>query len=225
MLLASCTRSIADIAAHPKRQAGDDSRHLSFDLVNAILIMEHAEMAETVGVLSILDGAMLDEARRLWKLFETEYGSRGVQSFDHPNLTFQAGLSSDVSALTAALSCLSRDLHAFEIIVDGWGCFEVANVIFLNVVLTPELRHIHEVVYRKLQAHCVEPFAYYLPGQWHPHITVAMDDLGDADFCRAKQDLRAYHPRYQLILSNIHLVQLNRQSGRIEVIQSYALRR
>jgi 2'-5' RNA ligase len=182
-------------------------------------------MVETVGVLSILEGAVLEEARRLWRLFAAKYGSRGVQSFDQPNLTFQGGLSSDIAALTAALSSSSRDLHAFEIMVDGWGCFEATNVIHLNVALTAELRHMHEVVNRILQAHCAERFANYLPDRWHPHITVAMDDLGDAAFSRARQDLLSYHPRYRQILSNLHLVQLNRGSGRIEVIQSYALRR
>jgi hypothetical protein len=128
MLLASYTHSIADIAAHPKCQAGNDCQYLPFDVVGAILVMERARMVETVGVPSMLEGALLDEARRLWKLFETAHGSS-------------------------------------------------------------------EVVYRILQAQHVELFAYYLPGQWHPYITVATDDLSDADLCRARQDLRAYYPR------------------------------
>lgn len=182
-------------------------------------------MVETVGVLSILEGAALVEARRLWRLFEAEYGSKGVQSFDHPNLTFQAGYCSDIGALSDTLSLMSCSLHAFEITIDGWGCFEAANAIYLNVALTTELRRIHEAVNRIVQADCAELFANYLPDQWQPHITVAMDDLGDADFCRAKQDLSTYHPRYQQILSNLHLVQLDRKSGHVEIVQSYALRR
>ena len=182
-------------------------------------------MAKTVGVLSILEGAVLVEARRLWKLFETRYASEGVQSFNHPNLTFQAGRCSDIGVMTDALSHLSLGLHAFEITVGGWACFEVANAIYLKVGLTTELQRIHEAINRIVQAHCAEIFANYLPDQWQPHITVAMGDLSDASFCRAKQDLSTYHPRYQQILSNLHLVQLDRKSGHVEIVQSYTLRR
>ncbi len=89
-------------------------------------------MVETVSVLSILQGAMLDEARGLWTLFKVESGSKGVALFDHPNST-----------------------------LSSW----------------------------------------------------------------AKQDLHTCHLCHRQTTSNFHLVQLDRNSGRIEVIQSYAPRR
>ena len=61
-------------------------------------------MATTVGVVSLLEGPARDEALRLWQLFETEYGSRGVQTFPHPHLTFHAGACLDVAELDDALA-------------------------------------------------------------------------------------------------------------------------
>lgn len=152
MSLGSCRRSIAKFAAQPKRQARGDAQSLLLEIINAILVME---LRRWYSPLAYYPYWM--ESR--WRLFETEYGSRGV--------------------------------HSFGI----------------------------------LRADCVELFACYLPGQWYPHIYVAMDDLCDADVSWAIQEPRAYHPRCHHTLSNTHLVQLNRKSGRIEVIYSYALRR
>ena len=56
-------------------------------------------MSVTVGVLSILEGVARQEAHRLWTLFEIVYASTGVQSFAHPNLTFQVGLCRGVDSL------------------------------------------------------------------------------------------------------------------------------
>lgn len=182
-------------------------------------------MSEIVGVLSILEGALLDEAVRLWKLFETDYHSTGVQSFDSPNVSFQGGNCQQVAAVQAALSPLTRRLSPFEIIVDGWSTFEASNVVFLRVLLTAELKRIHQLLNDLLQQHCHEVFAIYLPTRWQPHITLAMQDLRDDGFERAKRELRDYHPRYQQVLSNLHLVRWCHDTGRIEIVHSYALRR
>jgi 2'-5' RNA ligase len=182
-------------------------------------------MSETVGVLSILEGPLLDEALRLWKLFETDYHSTGVQSFDHPNVSFQGGQCEQLAAVERALSELAGCLSPFEVIVDGWSCFESSNVIFLMVVPTDELKHINRLINDLLQQHCREVFDAYLPTRWHPHVTLAMQDLSDDDFERARRDLGDYRPHHRQTLSNLHLVQWHHDSGRVETVYSYALRR
>ncbi len=56
-------------------------------------------MTETIGILSILEGDLADEAKRLWQVFETRYASKGVQTFDYPNVTFQGGDCHDMAAV------------------------------------------------------------------------------------------------------------------------------
>jgi 2'-5' RNA ligase len=186
-------------------------------------VLEIKVMLRTVGVLSVLEGAALDEARRLWRLFETVYASKGVQSFDHPNVTFQGGQCRDVARLDSALLDLNRQLRAFEIIIDGLGYFEVcSNVVFLKVQPTEELRRINRAVNDVLRGHCDELFEYCLPRKWVPHVTVAMEDLTDENLERVKKDLGEYHPYYRQVLSNIHLVQRCEDTGRIEILRSYS---
>ncbi len=181
-------------------------------------------MGETVGVLSILEGKMLNEAKRLWKLFETEYASKGVQSFDFPNMTFQGGQCRDLPGLKDALVALARQLQPFEVIIDGLAYFEShPNVVFLKVQPSDSLRRIQEVVHETLEPYCENLFPNYRPETWTPHVTVAMNDLTDPAFRRALHDLRDYHPYYRQTISNIHLVHVLEETGRIEIVASVSL--
>ena len=179
---------------------------------------------KTVGVLSLLEGTLLAEARRLWKLFETEYGSTGAQAFDYPNLTFQGGICDDVEGLAGALAGMCQQTAPVEIIVDGLGYFETpAPTVYLKVQRTEELQHINRAVNAVLSATCVHVAEYYLPERWVPHVTLAMGDLTPHDLERSRQDLRQYHPRYQQVISSLQLVQRHEPTGRIEIVQGYPL--
>jgi 2'-5' RNA ligase len=181
-------------------------------------------MKETIGILSILEGALAEESKRLWTLFENTYGSKGVQSFDYPNLTFQGGECPDMAAAQKALVTLSHKLSPFTVTIDGLDYFDTSSkAIFLNVLLTDELRHINQMVNDMLARCCGTVFELYRPEHWRPHITVAMDDLTDDNFTRAWHDLRDYQPHYQQTLSTISLVCLNSATEHIEIVQHEAL--
>ncbi|HVO44516.1 MAG TPA: 2'-5' RNA ligase family protein, partial [Aggregatilineales bacterium] len=146
-------------------------------------------MTELVGVLSIFEGDLQAEAKRLWKLFERDYASTGVQSFDFPNVTFQGGHCRDLAPVKAALADLSRRLRPFTVVIDGLDYFEGhAKAIFLDVRFTDELRHINRVVNEMLAGCCETVFEQYRPENWRPHVTVAMNDLTDDAFARAWHD-------------------------------------
>lgn len=181
-------------------------------------------MGELIGVLSILEGDVLTEAQRLWRLFETEYASTGVQSFDWPNVTFQAGHCDDVSRLEDDLGTLARNLPPFEIVVDGLAHFESQpKTVYLQVLPTDDVRRVNRAVNEMLEHHCAKVFKPYRPKNWIPHVTVAMKDLTDEAFDRAINDLRDYHPFYRQTISNINLVQALNDMKRIEIIKSVRL--
>ena len=119
---------------------------------------------------------------------------------------------------------MSLRLRPLELTIDGFGYFEArSKVVFLKVVLTEDLRCLNQAVNDLLQKRCDNVFQDYLPERWVPHITVAMGDLSDGDFERARRDLRRRHPRYQLNIPNMHLVQRDERTGRSEIIRCYAL--
>ena len=148
-----------------------------------------------------------------------------MRSFDHPNLTFQGGSFQDVPALIPALSALGRQLEPSEVVVDGWSCYQPSNTVFLKVALADQLQQVQHKVHALLEGHCQDLFAHYLPTEWQPHITVAMDDLSDVGFDRARRALRAYHPRYRQVLSNLHLVELPQEPSCVEIACRFMLGR
>lgn len=182
-------------------------------------------MTDIIGILSVLEGPLAAESKRLWQLFEARYASRGVQSFDYPNLTFQAGTCQDMAAATHALVSLSQALHPFEVIVDSLAYFEgPSKTVFLKVRLTDELRRIHGAVHRALQPCGAGIYQRYLPEQWQPHITLAMDDLTEENFARAWKDFQDYHPFYEQQISNLCLVYMDRSTEHIKIARRKSLR-
>ena len=180
-------------------------------------------MSTIVGVLSILEGALPKEAERLWQVFDRQYGSIVVRSFDYPHLTFQGGQCDDVVSLRHDLSCLCRKLTPFTVVVDGWDCFRPANVVFLDVVPTDQLLRVHQAISELLRRHSGQLLPRYLPARWHPHITVAMGDLSDEMLARALSDLSEYHPKYQQEFSTLSLVQRVHEAQHVDLVASFEL--
>jgi 2'-5' RNA ligase len=180
-------------------------------------------MATTVGVVSILEGPARAEAKRLWKLFETEYGSRSVQAFDHPHLTFHAGACLDLTELDDALSEACRQIRPFDMEIDGLGYFDSESpVIYMTVVPNRELLALHRQIGEAMGSHCVGMFERYLPGVWVPHISLGMGDLTPANFKRAWRDLQGLRPQFHIAFSNAHLVRRDSETGLVEIVSSYS---
>lgn len=179
-------------------------------------------MATTIGVLTLLEGAARDEALRMWSWFETAHGARRVQSFAHPHVTYQAGICADVDELSDALVALCEQLPLLEISIDGLGWFDAASkVIFMKVRPTDELLAMHSAINDLVSRHCADVFDLYLPGNWEPHVTLAVGDLTDDAFEQAQRDLSDYHPQYRQVLSNVHLVRRDGETAHTEIVRSY----
>jgi 2'-5' RNA ligase len=172
--------------------------------------------------MTILDGPLRDEASRLWRVFEVEYGSVGVQTFPHPNLTFGAGRSRDAHALAGRMENLSKGFGSFELRVTGICCFsEPHKVVFLRVALTEQLAAIHRSVDRVLQQHCEDLFEHYRPAAWVPHITIGMGDLSQEAFERARTELSAYNRDLMQSACELSVVQSALEGPGFEVVRRW----
>jgi len=160
----------------------------------------------------------------MWRLFEEEYNSRAMQSFPHPHMSFQAGISEDLQAIDLDLQKLTSQISPFPVAIGGIDIFEKPErVIFLSVTKTKELQKIHKKIDHLLQEHCSRTFRFYSPPDWLPHITLAQGDLTLNQFRKAKKDLENYHPHYKLILHNICLVRWYGQDRKVRIHKKYVL--
>ena len=178
----------------------------------------------TVGLMTILEGPLRDEVLRLWRVFEVDYGSVGVQVFDHPNLTFVGAGTCDLARMLPSLEELSAELPAVELKVRGIDCFhEPDRVVYLGVELSNELAKVHRAVDDLLVRRCDGLARLYRPGSWVPHITLAMGDLTQGAFDDARERLAEYDREYVVVADRISLVQSAPQDQGYEVLGQWAV--
>ena len=176
---------------------------------------------DTKGILSTIEGQPYKDVKRLWKLFEKQYNSIGVQTFNHPNVTFQGGEVTDIKVLVREFRDFAVEIEPFKIEVDGLGRFD-RSVIYLRVKKSREIARINEVANQLLKTRCVKVFEEYSPERWIPHITVAMGDLLESEFDKAWSSLSGVKFGFEQQLHNICLV--NRHpSGKIKILRKFPL--
>jgi 2'-5' RNA ligase len=174
----------------------------------------------TVGILSILEDEPYKMTRKLWKLFERTYRSRGVQTFNHPNITFQAVKTTNLKELRKEFQKVVGEIEPFEIEVDGVGHFD-KKVIYLSVKKTKNLARINKLANEFLRMYG-ELFESYYPDRWTPHITLAMEDLTETSFDQAWNRLANHKIEFRQTLHNICIVKQQR-SAKIRIDKRYQL--
>jgi 2'-5' RNA ligase len=181
-------------------------------------------MTVTVGIASLLTSEERDEVLRFWNVFEKNYNSVGVRSFDHLNLGFQGASCLSVASLKDELSKLCAKISPFEIKVDGFGFFEAqSKVVYLKVMKTKELIEIHKEINSTLAKCCENLFNFYTPENWVPHITLAMGDLSETSLENFKNRFKDYSPSFNQTISNLALVEF-KDNGRVELLHSYEIK-
>jgi 2'-5' RNA ligase len=176
-----------------------------------------------IGVVSILEGDAYKETKRMWRLFEREHNSKGIQNFAHPHLSFQGGICEEIKVIDANLKKLSAQIKPFLIRIEGMNAFQKPDhAIFQEVVQSKTLQRIHKKIDALLRKYCSQTFELYSPQNWHPHVTLACEDLTQNNFQKAKKDLENYHPRYKLKVHNICLVKWY-DKDKIRIYKKYVL--
>jgi 2'-5' RNA ligase len=176
---------------------------------------------DTIGVVSILEDKPYKDVKNLWKLFEKEFSSVGVQTFNHPHIAFQAGKTETFRQLKKDFQKIVPNIKPFNIEVNETRHFD-KQVIYLKVGKTAELIRINKLINQFLKIHCQSLFEYYTPKNWVPHITLAMDDLTEENFEKAWSQLKHSKIKFKQKLHNICIVKWH-PNGKIGIAKKYAL--
>jgi len=176
---------------------------------------------EQIWIVSILENKPYKDVKNLWRLFERKYKSVGVQIFSHPHVTFQGGRTDDTRQLKRDFQGIASKMGPFEIEVSGARHFG-RKVIYLEVEKTPGSVEINKRINQFLKAHCHDLFEDCTPGNWIPHITLAMDDLTAGNFQKAWTDLRDSELRFRQRLHNLCIVK-QYPGGKVRIARRYEL--
>jgi 2'-5' RNA ligase len=80
----------------------------------------------------------------------------------------------DVPVCTNRLNSFAKTLSPFVLSIASLGIFSAEKtVVFLAPIVLPSFLDLHRQVHQVLQDVAALPTAYYLPGHWTPHCTLA----------------------------------------------------
>ena len=120
-----------------------------------------------------------DQILALWQDLKEKFGSRYIENTTVPHFTWHICDTYDLKAVTPLLERIAAEVEPFEIFVEGVGSFiSQAPVVYLKIKPNPPLVKLHSRLWLELLPYAHEPNMLYSPSMWHPHITLALQDLG-----------------------------------------------
>jgi 2'-5' RNA ligase len=130
------------------------------------------------GIVSLLAEPYYSKVEQLWRELELDCGLQGIKVTPIPHFSWQVASDYEVDLLRLVLKDIAAATRPFRVRTAGLGMFSGPKpVIFINVVKTDEMLHLHKLVWERTHqcAHDISPL--YAPQSWIPHITLAHDDL------------------------------------------------
>jgi len=103
-----------------------------------------------------------------------------LDSGARPHVTLAISDHVDQRGLEDATAAFAATLQPVRLTLSSVGLFPTAeNVLFYGVSVTHALLELHDAYSRVFAAHARQPYAYYRPGTWVPHCTLAMGLMPD----------------------------------------------
>jgi len=159
------------------------------------------------GIVSLLDGEARERIDQLWEALRRDFGVRGIHAKRFPHFSYHVAEKYELTRLRPALEQLSGATRGFFAQTSGIGIFTRKEpVIYLPVVRSGELQHIHGDV-----ARLAEPLAsaineYYAAEIWIPHITIAEGDVDILVLPEIVRRLGERTFRWELAVTNLAVI-------------------
>ncbi len=145
----------------------------------------------------------------VWQRLQEKCGLVTVNEVSFVHLSWQGAVDYQLEPAHIHLHEIASQTPAFPIRVAGLGIFTGKEpVLYLHVVADQTLLSLHRQLWDKLSPYADEPNAYYAPGLWVPHITLAYGVLLPNDLSCAVTQLM-YEPfSAELEIDNLAFIYL-----------------
>ena len=119
-----------------------------------------------------------DQILTLWQDLKEKFGSHYVENTTVPHFTWHICDTYELKAVTPLLERIAAEIEPFEIFVEDVGTFiSQSPVVYLKIKPNPLLIKLHTRLWQELLPYAHEPNMLYSPSMWHPHVTLALQDL------------------------------------------------
>ena len=130
-------------------------------------------------VISLLPEPYNAQVERIWNHLEDRFGLKYIRITPIPHFTWQLGEGYQEENVLSLLHELALRLEPFEVRTNGLNHFAgISPILFIEVRKSVKLTKLHTQIWNQLFPLTLEPSPLYSIETWHPHITLAMEDLG-----------------------------------------------
>jgi len=134
------------------------------------------------GVVSILSEPFYGKVESIWKDVDEACGLKSVKATDIPHFSWHLAESYHEQDLASILEEVCAVTQPFSVRTAGLGMFTAEKcVLYISLVTDQRLLEVHKRLWERLKGVGENPSPYYAPGMWVPHITLAHEDLGEAE--------------------------------------------
>jgi len=119
-----------------------------------------------------------DQILALWQDLKEKFGLQYIENITVPHFTWHICDAYELKAVTPLLERIAAEVEPFEILVEDVGTFiSQSPVVYLKIKPNPMLIKLHTRLWQELLPYAHEPNMLYSPSMWHPHVTLALQDL------------------------------------------------
>ena len=119
-----------------------------------------------------------DQILALWQDLKEKFGLQYIENITVPHFTWHICDTYELKAVTPLLERIAAEVEPFEILVEDVGTFiSQSPVVYLKIKPNPLLIKMHTRLWQELLPYAHEPNMLYSPSMWHPHVTLALQDL------------------------------------------------
>ncbi len=155
-------------------------------------------------VISLLPEPYNTQVEQIWNLLEDHFGLIYVRITPIPHFTWQLGEGYQQEDVISLLHELTLNLEPFEICTQGLNHFSSSSpILFIEVSKSPKLLELHTAIWQQLFLLTLDPSPLYSPERWHPHITLAMEDISWEVLDEVTAHLQQQNLEWRFMLDNL----------------------
>lgn len=162
---------------------------------------------QTYAIELYFDEVASQKVQQLWAQVGAITSSTAKRVHSHPHLSLAVLPDADLQLLPRVLADIAQHQSPLEIQFSSLGLFSSGGgVVFLAPVVTTQLLELHKTVHRQLHKIGSDAVAYYRPGAWVPHCTLARE-LSPPEVLRAIEVVRDSNPFFKANICALGLVE------------------
>lgn len=155
-------------------------------------------------VISLLPEPYNTHVERIWDSLEDHFGLNYVRITPIPHFTWQLGDGYQQEDVLSRLHELTLRQEPFEVCTRGLNHFNAATPILFNEVSkSPRLLELHALIWHQLFPLTLNASPLYSPEIWHPHITLAMEDISWEMLDEVTTHLQQQNLEWRFVLDNL----------------------